>query len=317
MKEKMEWIGIDVAKESSDICVYPSGERWETAMTSAALRKLSRKLAARQPTGIIVEATGGWERPLVAALKQEGLSVRVVNPRRVRDFARAAGILAKTDRIDASILARFGERMQPEERPTPTPSEQARRAVSDRRQQLIDMLTQEKNRLPLAPPLLQRDLRRHIDWLEKEIKELDETVRQMMKDDPEWQAKDACLRQVKGVGPRLSLGLLGAVPELGTLNRKKIAALVGVAPFNSDSGMRRGERHVFGGRRNVRRLLYMGALTAARSNSVIRAFYQDLRSRGKKFKIAIVACMRKLLIYLNSLMRQHLTSTTPQLVVTA
>jgi transposase len=267
---------------------------------------LIKSLKKEAVKGIVVEATGGWEGRLVKMLRTASLPVMVMNPRQIRAFAKAAGRLAKTDRIDAEMLALFGERMQPEERTAPGPADEARRSLLERRRQLSDMLTQERNRLWLAPRDLRKDVKQHVDWLRKQLKDLDERVEQAIEADPIWKAKDECLRSVEGVGRGLSLGLLGAVPELGQLNRRQIAALVGVAPFNCDSGKHRGERHIFGGRREVRNLLYMSALAATRCNKVMAAYYQQLRHRGKKFKVAIVACMRKLLVHLNSLMRQHL-----------
>jgi transposase len=308
MTSSQVWIGIDVSKEALEIAKRPTEQRWEIAYTNAELRKLVKALGQEPVKGIVVEATGGWEGRLVKALRKASLPVIVMNPRRIRDFAKAAGRLAKTDRIDADMLALFGERMQPEERPAPEPSDEARRALLERRRQLTDMLTQERNRLCLAPRDLRKDVKQHVDWLRKQLQALDERIEKAMAADPVWQAKDHCLRQVKGVGPGLSLALLGAVPELGQLNRRQIAALVGVAPFNCDSGKHRGERHIFGGRRIVRNMLYMATLSATRSNQVIIAYYRHLRANGKKFKIALVACMRKLLIHLNQLMRQHLAS---------
>jgi transposase len=302
---KGPWIGIDVAKDSLDIHIRPTDEHWQTKTTSSELKKLSKKLKALNPQGVILEATGGWERKVVEVLRKD-VPIIVMNPRRVREFAKAAGKLAKTDRIDSSVIAMFGEKMEPAVRALATPGEEEQRSMLDRRRQLSDMLTQERNRLARMPHVMRKNLLRHIEFLEKEMKELEQQIQQAMASDPQWKAKDQCLQEVMGVGPNLSLALVGAVPELGTLNRRQIAALVGVAPFNSDSGKRSGERHIFGGRRHVRNVLYMATLCATRCNPVIRSYYQDLRKRGKKFKVAIVACMRKLLIYLNTLMRQHL-----------
>ena len=310
MTQKKPWIGVDVAKDSLKVHVRPTNERWETTTTMAELKKLAKKLKSMDPQGVILEATGGWERKVVAVLKQD-VPVIVMNPRRIREFAKATGKLAKTDGIDAEVIAQFGEKIEPEARPLPSPEEDEKRSLLDRRRQLSDMLTQERNRLERMPRNMRKNLQRHIDFLEKELKGLDQEIKQGMEMDPEWKAKNECLQDVMGVGPNLSLALLGAVPELGHLNRKKIAALVGVAPFNSDSGKHRGERHIFGGRRHVRNVLYMATLCATRCNPTIRSYYRHLRKAGKKFKIAIVACMRKLLIHLNSLMRQHLALVEP------
>ncbi len=317
MGQKSGWIGIDVSKESYDVFVQRAKESLHTGTKSADVRRLVRRLVREQPEGIIVEATGGWERRLVQALGQANMPVVVMNPRRVRDFAKAAGHLAKTDKIDAKILALFGEKMQPEIRPLASVEDEERRALLERRGQLTDMLTQERNRLELTPKALRKSLQKHVEWMEKELKELDQLIKQEMAKDPVWAAKDKCLREVMGVGPVLSLALIGAVPELGQLNRQKIASLVGVAPFNCDSGARRGQRHIFGGRRHVRSLLYMGTLCAIRRNAVIRAYYEHLRGRGKRFKVALVACMRKLLVHLNSLMRQHIALHASANLVTA
>jgi len=306
MGQENGWVGIDVSKESYDVFIQRRKESFHTGTKSADVRRLVKQLIQERPEGIVVEATGGWERRLVQALGQASLPVVVMNPRRVRDFAKAAGRLAKTDRIDAEILALFGEKMKPDIRPLLSAEDENRRALLERRGQLTDMLTQERNRLELTPKALQAGVRKHVEWMEKELRELGQRIKQEMAKDPVWTAKDKCLREVMGVGPVLSLALIGSVPELGRLNRQQIASLVGVAPFNCDSGGRRGQRHIFGGRRHVRAMLYMGTLCAIRCNAVIRAYYQNLCGRGKRFKVALVACMRKLLVHLNSLMRQHL-----------
>lgn len=317
METKKVWIGIDVSKEMLEVHVRPTEEHWKTKTKPSDLKRLAKRLKALNPQGVVLEATGGWERRVVAVLKGEEIPVIVMNPRRIREFGKAAGILAKTDGIDAALIARFGEKMEPELRELPTPGEEAKRTLLDRRRQLTDMMTQERNRSGMVPPNMRKNIQRHLEFLEKELKDLDREIHQAMEKDPEWRAKDECLQAVLGVGPTLSLALVGAVPELGKLNRKKIAALVGVAPFNSDSGKKRGERHIFGGRRHVRNVLYMATLTATRSNEEIREYYIHLRKEGKKFKVAMVACMRKLLIHLNSLMRQHLALNKPVMAASA
>lgn len=306
MNKKKLWVGIDVSKDSLEIHVRPTDEHWQIKTTLKDLEKLLKKLKLMDPQGVILESTGGWEDKVVEILREE-VPVIVMNPRRIREFAKATGRLAKTDRIDASLIAMFGEKMEPEIRALASPEDEKKRSLLDRRRQLLGMLTQERNRLDLTSPNMKKGLQRHIDFLEKELKGLDQEIQHAMSSDPEWKAKDECLQKVMGVGPTLSLALAGAVPELGTLNRKKIAALIGVAPFNCDSGKKRGERHIFGGRRHVRNVLYMATLSAVRCNPIIRAYYQHLRSNGKKFKVAMVACMRKLLIHLNSIARQYLT----------
>jgi len=306
MENKSIWIGIDVSKETLDIAKGSADCPYTIDYTAGELRKLVKALQKESVRGVVVEATGGWEKRLVKALQAGSIPVIVMNPRRVRDFAKAAGRMAKTDRIDAGMLALFGERMQPQERFSAEPADEKRRALFDRRRQLNDMLTQERNRLGLAPKEMRKEIKQHVDWLRKQLKDLDARVEKAMEADPVWKAKDQCLQQTQGVGPNLSLGLLGALPELGHLNRRQIAALVGVAPYNCDSGQQRGNRRIIGGRRGVRNALYMSTLAAIRCNAVIRDYYQHLMSKGKKFKVAMVACMRKLPIYLNTLMRQHL-----------
>lgn len=306
MSDKKVSVGIDVSKESFEIHCGTTQERWASKTTAVAIKKLTKQISDRKPEIIVVEASGGWERPLVRALAKAGLPIAVVNPRRVRKFAEAMGRLAKTDRIDAEVLSLFGEKMEPEVRSQPAENEEAVKEAIRRRQQVVEMLTQERNRLPQVHAELRKGLRRHIEWLEKEMKELDRQVREKVKDAPDLQAKAECLRNVQGVGPILSLGLLGFLPELGHLNRQQIAALVGVAPFNCDSGKWKGKRRIFGGRKALRSLLYMGTVAAVRCNHVIHPYYRKLIAKGKLPKVALVACMRKLLTYLNSLMRQHL-----------
>ena len=308
MRDKIASVGIDVAKESLEIHCGATQEKWSSTTTSAAIKKLVKRLLDRTPDVIVVEATGGWERALVRALAKANLPVVVINPRRVRKFADALGRLAKTDRIDAEVLSLFGEKMDPVVRAQPSDDEEALKEAIRRRQQVVEMLTQERNRLSQVHPELRKGLKRHIEWLGKELENLDQQVRRKTADVPEWEGKIQCLRTVKGVGPVLSLGLLGLLPELGHLNRQQIAALVGVAPFNCDSGKWRGKRKIFGGRTLIRNLLYMGTVTASRCNHVIRPYYERLIKEGKLPKVALVACMRKLLTYLNSLMRQHLAS---------
>lgn len=306
MPELKSWVGIDVSKETLDICIRPSGEQQQMAYTAVELRKLARQLS-KQPLGMVVlEATGGLERSLVNVLRINKIPFAVMNPRRVRDFARAMGRLAKTDRIDAEVLAQFAERMQPDERRTLSIEEETMKDTLNRRQQLVDMLTQEKNRLIQSNRELRPGLKQHIEWLEKELKRVDELLQNKMQAETRWKKIYTCLQNVDGVGPVLGMTLLSHLPELGTLNRREIAALVGVAPLNCDSGQHRGKRRIWGGRHAVRSALYMGALAAIRHNPVISAFYKRLKQEGKLAKVAIVACMRKLLVYLNGLVRaQH------------
>lgn len=242
---------------------------------------------------VVLEATGGFETLLVSVLGEEGLPVVVVNPRQVRDFAGATGTLAKTDTIDAQILALFAERVRPATRPLADDSLRELRALTARRRQLLEMITQEKNRLRMASARVQGQLREHIKWLEQRLKELDEDLTNFIGSSPLWQAKYDLLRSTPGVGPVLSSTLLADLPELGTFNRREIAALVGVAPFNRDSGTLKGKRTVWGGRAQVRTTLFMATLVSTRFNPTIRTFYQRLWAKGKPKKVALTACMRK------------------------
>lgn len=260
---------------------------------------------ASVPALVVLEATGGFENAAVAALATGELAVVVANPRQIRDFGRATGQLAKTDRIDAEILALFAERVRPEPRPLPDEAAQALDALLTRRRQLLEMLTAEKNRLGFARSAVRKSIREHIRWLERQLQGVDRDLDRTVQHSPLWRAKEDLLRSVPGIGPVVSRTLLGELPELGTLSHKKIAALVGVAPLARDSGTLRGKRIVWGGRAPVRSALYMGALVASRHNPVIRAFYLRLRSAGKPRKVALTACMRKLLVILNAMARDN------------
>ena len=255
---------------------------------------------------VLVEASGGLELPLVATLATGELPVVVVNPRQVRDFARATGKLAKTDALDAAVLAHFAEAVRPPVRPLRDAETQVLNSLVARRHQVMTMLVSEKNRLSAAATVAVRPrIEAHIAWLERELEDLDEGLRRTLRQSPVWREKDDLLRTVPGVGEQLSLTLLAYLPELGTLDRRQIAALVGVAPFNRDSGTLRGKRTVWGGRARIRATLYMGALVASRFNPVIRDFYQRLLAAGKPKKLALTACMRKLLVILNSMLKHR------------
>lgn len=297
------FVGIDVAKATLDVTVRPTGERWQLANEEPAFAALLARLRPLAPTLVVLEATGGFEHAVVAALAAAGLPVVVANPRQVRDFARATGQLAKTDTIDAQVLALFAERVRPTPRPLPDEAVQALDAVLTRRRQLVEMLTAERNRLGRARASVARRIRAHLRWLERELADVDRDLGRLIEQSPVWRAQDDLLQSVPGVGPVVSRTLLGELPELGRLTRKQIAALVGVAPLARDSGTLRGRRLVWGGRAPVRAVLYMGALVATRWNPVIRAFYLRLRAAGKPAKVALVACMRKLLIILNAMAR--------------
>ena len=303
-----DWIGIDVSKATLDVCVLPSGAAWQVANGAATIEALVEHLAAGEPERIVLEASGGYELLVVAALADRHLPVVVVNPRQVRDFARATGQLAKTDRIDAHVLARFGEAIRPEVRPLPDATTRALRALVSRRRQLQDMLIAEQHRLVSAavedaPQPLRDQLGEHIEWLRRQLADVDDELRRQLQTSPVWHEREDLLRTIPGIGPVTSAMLLSYVPELGQLDRKAIAKLVGVAPLNRDSGTLHGARRVWGGRSQVRAVLYMAALVAVRCNPTIHAFYVRLRGAGKPAKVALVACMRKLLLVCNSVMR--------------
>ena len=299
-------VGIDVSKDHLDIAIEP-GQASQTSNDETGIAGLVERLLALQPTTVILEATGGFELPLTGALLAACLPVVVVNPRQVRDFARATGQLAKTDAIDARVLARFGGAVRPELRPLPDEATQELAALVARRRQLVEMLTAEKNRLRLAARAVRRDIQQHIRWLERRLSDLDGDLAQQVRSSPSWRERDDLLQSVPGIGPVSSVTFLAQLPELGRLNRKEIAALVGVAPLNRDSGTLRGRRVVWGGRSHVRAALYMATLTATRHNPVIRSFYTRLLAAGKPKKVALVACMRRLLTVLNAISRDRAT----------
>ena len=304
------YVGIDVAKATLDVAVAPTAERWTLAYTEREVAGLVRRLTGLHPALVVLEATGGLEGPLVGALATAGLPVVVVNPRQVRDFAKATGTLAKTDALDAAVLAHFAAAVRPTPRPLPDAATQTLAALVTRRRQLVEMLTAERNRLGSAPRVLRAEIQAHLTWLQRRLARLDTDLGQAIRTSPVWRVQDDLLRSVPGVGPVLSATLLASLPELGTLNRKAIAALVGVAPLNRDSGTLRGRRRVWGGRAAVRAVLYMGTLVAVRHNPVLRAFYQRLRAVGKLPKVALTACMRKLLTILNAMLN-HQTPWSP------
>jgi transposase len=309
MDEVKRFVGIDVAKAQLDVAIGPNGERFSVANDETGIGELLRRL---EPADfVILEATGGLEMPVASALAAAGLAVAIVNPRQVRDFARATGRLAKTDRLDAAVLARFGEAVRPEARPLADEQAQALAALVTRRRQLIEMLTAEKNRRARAPKVLHRSIDEHIRWLEKRLSGLDAELAELIRDTPLWRERDELLRSVPGVGKVLSSTLLAQLPELGMLNRKQIAALAGLAPFNRDSGKLRGSRCIWGGRAQVRRVLYMATVAGVRSNPAIRTFYLRLRANGKHAKPALIACMRKFLVILNAMLHNKTHWQTP------
>ena len=306
------FVGIDVSKAQLDIALRPGGI-CSLPNSEGGFAQVLAQLKAVSPTLVVLEATGGLEVPLTGALAAARLPVVVVNPRQVRDFAKATGQLAKTDAIDAQVLARFAEAIRPEPRPLPDEQTQTLAALVTRRQQLIDMLIAEKNRLASARSSIRKNLRAHIAWLERALQQADTDLAEAIRQSPAWREKDELLRSVPGIGPVLTTTLLANLPELGTLTHKQIAALVGVAPLNRDSGALRGRRTVWGGRAHVRTVLYMAAIVATRFNPVIRAFYRRLCAAGKAKKVALVACMRKLLTIVNAMLK-HRSSWNPTLV---
>ena len=305
MEQQTVYVGIDVAKAHLDIAVRPSGQRWTISNDESGIRELVSRLKALGPALVVLEASGGLELPSVAALAAASLPVVVVNPRQVRDFAKATGTPAKTDALDAAVLAHFADAVRPAVRPLRDAETQVLNSLVVRRRQVVAILMAEKNRLGTAIGAVKHRIEAHTTWLEQEINDIDEGLRQTLRSSPVWREKDDILRTVPGVGEHLSLTLLAHLPELGTLNRRQIAALVGVAPFNRDSGTMRGKRRVWGGRTRVRAVLYMGALAASRFNPVVRDYYQRLLAAGKPKKVALVACMRKLLVILNSMLKQR------------
>ena len=302
MGGEARFVGIDVSKAQLDVAVRPTGKRWTLPYDEAGIEGLIPQIVDLGPALVLLEATGGLELPLVAALAAATLPVVVVNPRQVRDFARATGTLARTDALDAGVLAHFADAVRPDVRPLKDAETQVLNSLTARRRQVMTMLVSEKNRLGTAIGAVSPRIEAHIAWLEQELSDLDQGLPQTLRRSPVWREKDDLLRTVPGVGPQLSLTLLAHLPELGTLNRRQIAALVGVAPYNRYSGALRGKRAVWGGRSRVRAVLYMGALVASRHNPAIRDFYQRLLAAGKPKKVALVASMRKLLVILNAML---------------
>lgn len=303
------FIGIDVAKAELVVGAHPSGERWTVTNDERGVQALVARLTAGAPELIVLEATGGDELLCVGALAAAALPVVVVNPRQVRDFARATGQLAKTDRIDADILALFAERVRPAVRRIPDAEAQELEAQLTRRRQVLDMLQAERNRLGQVfgggKQPVRKSFKAHIAYLERELRMADTTLGTLIRQSPAWRERDDLFQSVPGVGPVLARTLLADLPELGRRSRREIAKLVGVAPLSRDSGTLRGRRFVQGGRASVRAVLYMAALVATKRNAVIRAFYQRLLAVGKPKKLALVACMRKLLTILNTMARTH------------
>ncbi len=314
MREEAVYIGVDVAKSTLDMAVTDSEEVRQFANDDKGIGQAVSYIAGLKPAMIILEATGNLEMPLAAALQADHLPVVVINPRQVRDFARATGVLAKTDTIDARILALFGARVKPEIRPLPDKNARDMRSLLTRRRQLVEMLTSEHNRLFQTHEDIRLGVEAHIKWLEEALSDINDDLERRIKCSPSWLEKDNLLKSVPGVGKVVSSTILIELPELGSLNRRKVAALVGVAPLNRDSGTMRGRRTVWGGRAKLRSTLYMAALVASRCNPIIAAFYQRLVNAGKAKKVALVACMRKLITILNAMMRT-MTVWQPEIIL--
>jgi len=300
-------VGIDVSKATLDVAIEPTRERWQVANDEAGIQQLVQRLQQVQLHRIVLEATGGYELPALAALACVGLPAVAVNPRQVREFAKATGRLAKTDALDAQVLAQFAAAINPALRALPDAATRELAGLLARRRQLIDMRTAESNRLSMAVDQVRPEIREHMRWLDKRIHQLDRDLHDRLRASPLWRENDNLLRGIPGVGPVLTLTLLADVPELGGVTHRKLAALVGVAPFNTDSGKHTGARHIWGGRAAVRAALYMATCSAVRHNPVIRALYQRLVASGKRKKVALVACMRKLLTICNAV----IASRTP------
>jgi transposase len=299
------FVGVDVSKAKLDVDFAPKPCGFTVENDDESILSLTKRLSKLRIALVVVESTGGFETRVVAALAQAGLPVVVVNPKRIRDFAKATGKLAKTDSIDARILADFAMVMRPKIRALPDADARELKALSSRRHQLIEMLVAEKQRLGLANTSVHPNIEAHIRWLKDELDNIDNELSTIIRNNSIWRSNDKLLRSAPGVGPVLSTALLSDLPELGTLNRKQISALVGVAPFNRDSGKFRGKRAIWGGRAHVRSVLYMGTLVATRFNPLIKIFYDRLIAAGKPSKVAIVACMRKLLTILNAMIKHQ------------
>lgn len=311
MSNKELFAGVDVSKKRLDMAIRPTGEVLSVENDETGIAELVRALTGESVGLVVLEATGGLEASLASALALAGLAVAVVNPRQVRDFARATGKLAKTDAIDAAVIAHFAEAIRPEPRKLPAEDATLLSGIVARRRQLIEMLVMEQNRLTTTPLKLRKEVQEHVEYLKRRIKDSDNDLRKALKDTPVWREKDNLLQSVPGIGPVVSASLIANLPELGHLDRKQIAALVGVAPFNRDSGLFKGRRSCWGGREEVRTPLYMATMSAIRYNPDIKSFYNRLINAGKIKKVALVACMRKLLTILNAMARENRTWITP------
>lgn len=309
--ENKNYVGIDVSKKSLDVYIHPIGQILKVTNDTVGIKQL-QKILTNKHSHVICEATGGCERLVAQMLSKAGIAVSIVNPRQVRDFAKAMGQLAKTDQIDGRIIALFGEKIEPAIKAPVSIKQQALADCKSRRKQLVAMITMEKQRLHRASPEIKKSIEKIIKYLEKELEALEKSLRSYIAGDAEWSKKDKLLRSIRGVGEAVSTTLIADLPELGTLDHKKISALVGVAPFNRDSGIYVGNRTIWGGRASVRAALYMAALVASKNNPKIKAFYERLCAVGKAKKVALTACMHKLLIIMNAMLK---TETAWQSVV--
>jgi len=303
--DKVEYVGVDVSKSRLDIAYGEEGEVWHVRNDGEGFEILVQKLVEIKPKMIVIESTGGYERPAMYAMGNAGLPIAQVNPRRVREFAKAIGLLAKTDKIDARLLARFGRDAKPNLTNLPTEEEQYLSELLSRRRQVLDMITAENNRLPTASPEMQKQIKEHIIWLEKSLKDLDIEIDHFNRQDQTRDEKGKLIQSIKGVGRITAATIIADLPEIGEVKDKKISALVGGAPFNNDSGRMRGRRRIKGGRPAVRKVLYMSAVSAVQWNPYFRDYYNALLRRGKLKKVALVACMQKILIILNAMVRDN------------
>lgn len=307
-KKPCSVIGIDVSKDLLEVAVHESDYHFRSPNKVSAFANLIAELVALRPALIVIEATGGLERQVVNALRRVGLPVALVNPRQVREFAKATGQFAKTDRLDARVLAHYGTAVKPPVRPLKSEEQQQLDALRGRRDQLVAILAEEKNRRASAPTeQIREQIAEHIEWLEEKLAELGAQLKALLKTSPPWQLKDQILQSTPGIGAVVSSALIAELPELGTLSRQQISKLVGVAPLNNDSGKKRGTRHIYGGRAQIRRLLYMAAFNAIRCNPAIKEFFVRLTAHHKPYKVALTACMRKLLTVLNFMVRTNAT----------
>lgn len=303
MEASSQWVGIDVSKAHLDVYLRPSGQQFQVSNQACGIEELVQRLLPIPVARVILEATGGLEQPVAQALQERGIGIAIINPRQGRDFAKASGKLAKTDRIDAAVLAHFGEAMQPEVSVLASANEQALQEAVTRRRQLVEMLSAEKNRQSALRGKMRQSVEEHLEWLEQRIRELDEEIEQLSQAHEQWRSHQALLTSTPGIGPVIATTLIAMLPELGQVSDKRISALVGVAPLNRDSGKYRGARTTWGGRANVRALLYMGALVGIQHNPVLKAFYARLLAQGKAKKVALTACMHKLVRILNAMIR--------------